>query len=436
MLSLEDRPRKKKLVLSAAVVAAVCVVSALTFRLASNDPAPQRIQTNVLALTTTASATFTLGPTDQLTAGALKFVPGDSMQRPFDLSYAASMPPDVAVALNLSGTPSNPLLANTPTAFQLGISRCSVAWTNVGTVAAPNYTCGGTTYSVLAPRPAAMTGVALANLSAATRPPNQAGVDHLLAALTFSQTNTDFVHTGGISTALTYTFVATQNPPPAACAPISFADTVQAQPVPPTSNYTVTGTTGNDLIYGSPGPYTINANGGTDCILVYNNNTVTDQAGTMFIYPGAGQTNVTAAVNLGNGNNNTTIGDGTFTVTSGNGNDTVTVGNGTNTVTVGQGTDTVYGGTGTDTITAGNGPDTFYTGGRTSTSSGPTNGVGATTINVGNGVIAIYGGNGNDTFYLGTGSGVIDGGGGTNVCHVPKLSSTHYTFHNCTPVAP
>ena len=93
---------------------------------------------------------------------------------------------------------------------------------------------------------------------------------------------------------------------------------------------------------------------------------------------------LSAVVSGGAGNDNVQLGAGNNNVTLGNGSDSVQAGSGNNTVTVGNGNDSIQLGNGNNAITAGNGYD------------------------------LVQFGNGNNTVMLGTGSDLVIGGNGNN----------------------
>lgn len=143
------------------------------------------------------------GATNRLTLGASGIVPGDTMQRAVDLTNAGSE--DLAsIVLTTTASPSSALDTDTTDGLQLAIDRCSVPWTESGTSPAFTYTCSGTTQTVLATRPVIGTNMALANLSALTA----GATDHLRVTLSFpSSAGNSFQ---GVTSAITYTFTATQ----------------------------------------------------------------------------------------------------------------------------------------------------------------------------------------------------------------------------------
>ena len=189
-------------------VAAVCAFAGSS--LLPNSEVTQQPQVVLTANATASCSTnqghcFTLGPVNQLGTGTNNLAPGDSLQRPVDISYDQTMPSNSTITLTTSVTAPPGKTANSLSDFQLGVVRCSNSWTSVGTSAHPSYTCLGTTSQVLAPQPAALTNATLKNLSSGSV---KAGtVDHLLLTLSFPSTSA--LATSGKSSVITYNFVAT-----------------------------------------------------------------------------------------------------------------------------------------------------------------------------------------------------------------------------------
>lgn len=141
--------------------------------------------------------------TNRLTVNASGLVPGDTVQRSFDLSNTGSQ--DLAsVALTTGASPSSLLDTDTTNGLQMVIDRCPVAWTESGSSPAFTYSCSGSTTTVVTSRPVIQSALTMSNLTALT-----AGVtDHLRLTLTFpSSAGASFQ---GLSSTLTYTFLGTQ----------------------------------------------------------------------------------------------------------------------------------------------------------------------------------------------------------------------------------
>src|SRR5581483_12463300 len=103
----------------------------------------------------TGTVTIALGATgaqtNRLSVNASGLAPGDSIQRSVDLSNTGSLNL-ASVTLTTTATTSSLLDSDGTNGLQMGIDRCSTAWTESGTSPAFSYTCGGSTSTVLASR--------------------------------------------------------------------------------------------------------------------------------------------------------------------------------------------------------------------------------------------------------------------------------------------
>jgi predicted ribosomally synthesized peptide with SipW-like signal peptide len=164
--------------------------------------------------TTTASQTVASGTvvialgntgasTNRLTVNASGLVPGDTIQRSFDISNTGSQ--DLAsIALTNTASPSSLLDTDTTNGLQMVIDRCSVAWTESGSSPAFSYSCSGSTTTILTTRPVIQSALAMSGLSALTA----GGSDHLRLTLTFPSTAGNTLQ--GLTSTLTYSFLGTQ----------------------------------------------------------------------------------------------------------------------------------------------------------------------------------------------------------------------------------
>lgn len=141
--------------------------------------------------------------TNRLTVNASGLVPGDTVQRSFDITNTGSQ--DMAsVALTTTASPSSLLDTDTTNGLQMVIDRCSVAWTESGSSPAFSYSCGGSTSTIISSRPVIQSSLTMSGLSALTA----GGTDHLRLTLTFpSAAGSSFQ---GLSSSLTYSFLGTQ----------------------------------------------------------------------------------------------------------------------------------------------------------------------------------------------------------------------------------
>jgi predicted ribosomally synthesized peptide with SipW-like signal peptide len=141
--------------------------------------------------------------TNRLTVNASGLVPGDTVQRSFDLTNTGSQ--DMAsVALTTTASPSSLLETDTTNGLQMVVDRCSVAWTESGSSPAFTYSCSGSTTTIVSSRAVIQSALTMAGLSSLTA----GGTDHLRLTLTFpSAAGSSFQ---GLSSTLTYSFLGTQ----------------------------------------------------------------------------------------------------------------------------------------------------------------------------------------------------------------------------------
>jgi predicted ribosomally synthesized peptide with SipW-like signal peptide len=164
--------------------------------------------------TTSASQTVTSGTvtialgstgasTNRLTVNASNIVPGDTMQRSFDLTNSGS--DDLAsITLTTSATASSALDTDATNGLQMTIDKCSIAWVELGTSPAFTYTCAGTTSTVLASRAVIGSNISLSNLGATT----QGATDHMRLTLTLPSGATNTLQ--GLTSTVSYAFTGTQ----------------------------------------------------------------------------------------------------------------------------------------------------------------------------------------------------------------------------------
>lgn len=166
--------------------------------------------------TTSASQTITAGTvvvalgatgaqTNRLTVNATGIVPGDTIQRAFDLSNTGNQN-FASIALTTTASPSSALDTDTTNGLQMVIDSCTQAWTESGTSPAFTYTCpsGATDTTVVASTPVIQSNLALSGLAALTA----GATSHMRVTLTFpSSAGNSFQ---GITSTITYAFTATQ----------------------------------------------------------------------------------------------------------------------------------------------------------------------------------------------------------------------------------
>lgn len=153
--------------------------------------------TVVIALGTAGTAT------NRLTVNASGLVPGDTVQRAFDLTNTGTQ--NLAtIGLTTTASPTSLLDSDATNGLQMAVDKCSVAWVEAGTTPAFTYTCAGTTTAIITTRAVIGSNIAMAGVSALTA----AGVDHLRVTLTLpAGTGNTFQ---GLSSTISYSFLGTQ----------------------------------------------------------------------------------------------------------------------------------------------------------------------------------------------------------------------------------
>ncbi len=176
----EPVPLGLQLLRVAAVGTAAAVVGLGTFgtftSTTTQAAGPETAGSVVIALGATGAAT------NRLDLGATGLVPGDTMQRAFQLSNTGNQSL-ASITLTTTASPSSLLDTDATNGLQLLIQRCSNVWTEAGTSPAFTYACsgGGTITTVLASRPVIGANVALSSLGSLTN----GQTDNLSATLTF-----------------------------------------------------------------------------------------------------------------------------------------------------------------------------------------------------------------------------------------------------------
>jgi spore coat-associated protein N len=195
------RKLTKKLVLSIAVIGAAASIAGLgTFATFTSTTSASQ---SVTSGTVTIALGSTGASTNRLTVNATGIVPGDTMQRSFDLANSGNQNL-ASVTLTTTATASSLLDTDATNGLQMVIDRCSVAWTESGTSPAFTYTCSGTTSSVLASRAVIGSSIALSNLTTTTA----GNTDHLRLTLTFPSAAGNTFQ--GLSSTIQYSFTGTQ----------------------------------------------------------------------------------------------------------------------------------------------------------------------------------------------------------------------------------
>lgn len=191
----------RKILMSVGILGATASIAGLgTFAsFTSSTTASQTVAsgTVTIALGATGAAT------NRLTVNASAIVPGDTMQRSFNIANSGSQ--DLAsVALTTSATSSSTLDTDATDGLQMLIERCSVAWTESGTTPAFTYTCGGTTSTVIASRAVIGSSIAMSNLTVTTA----GNTDYLRLTLTLPSTAGNTLQ--NLTSTIQYSFTGTQ----------------------------------------------------------------------------------------------------------------------------------------------------------------------------------------------------------------------------------
>lgn len=206
MKLLTNRPLGSKILLSIAAVGAAAGMAGLgTFATFTSTTSASQ---SVTAGTVTLALGATGAVTNRLTVNATGVVPGDTIQRAFDLNNTGNQNL-ASVALTTTAAPSSLLDTDATNGLQMVIDKCSVAWTEAGVSPAFTYTCGGTLSTVLASRAVTGANLNLPGLAALT----SGGTDRLRVTLTLPSAapNTFQALTSTISYALTGTQRAATN---------------------------------------------------------------------------------------------------------------------------------------------------------------------------------------------------------------------------------
>ena len=191
----------KKVALSAMMLAAaggVASQEAFATFTSQATGGPQQISSGTVTIALGAT-----GPANRLAVNASGLAAGDTVSRAVDLINSGSLNL-ASVTLTTTASPSTALDTNTSQGLQMAIYRCSSAWTEGGSNPAYTYTCGGTTYTVLASTPVIGSTMALSNLTATTA----GSTDHLEVVLTLPGAAPNALE--GLTSTITYAFTGTQ----------------------------------------------------------------------------------------------------------------------------------------------------------------------------------------------------------------------------------
>ena len=198
---VDGRGLAEKLLLSIAVLGVAAVLAGpgtfAAFTSSTNASQPATSGTVTVALGATNAVT------NRLALAATGVVPGDTIQRSFDLANTGNQGLAV-VALTTTASPSSPLDTDAANGLQMVLDRCSSTWTESGTSPAFTYTCGGMITTIIGSRPAIGSNLTMAGLSTLAA----AGTDHLRVTLTLPTTADNTFQ--GLTSTITYSFAGTQ----------------------------------------------------------------------------------------------------------------------------------------------------------------------------------------------------------------------------------
>ncbi len=192
---------RAKVLCSVAAIGTAASVAGLgtfgAFTSTTSAATPATAGTVVIALGSAGTAA------NRLTLGATGLVPGDTVQRAFQLSNTGNQALS-SVTLTTTAAPSSLLDTDATNGLQLVIQSCSTTWTEAGTSPAFTYTCGGTTTTVLASRATIGANLPLSGLTSLTA----GSTDNLLATLTFPAAAGNTLQ--GLSSTVSFAFTGTQ----------------------------------------------------------------------------------------------------------------------------------------------------------------------------------------------------------------------------------
>lgn len=191
----------RKVLLSLAALGAAASIAGMgTFAtFTSTTSASQTIASGTVTIALGATG----ASTNRLTVNASALVPGDTVQRSFDLSNTGNENL-ASVALTTTASPSSLLDTDATNGLQMVIDKCSVAWVEAGTSPAFTYTCAGTTTTIITSRAVIGSSLSMAGLAALT----SGGTDRLRLTLTLPSAAGNTFQ--GLSSTVTYSFVGTQ----------------------------------------------------------------------------------------------------------------------------------------------------------------------------------------------------------------------------------
>ena len=191
---------KKILISLAAIGAAAAIAGFGTFAtFTTSTSASHTVSTGTLTIVFGAAG----AATNRLGIAADGLVPGDTVERSFDIVNAGALA-FASVSLTTTASPSSLLDTDTTNGLQMTIDDCSTDWVENGTAPAFTYACPGTLATVLASRPVIGSDLALSNVGVLSA----GSTDHWRVRLTLpAAAGNDFQ---GLASTLTYAFTARQ----------------------------------------------------------------------------------------------------------------------------------------------------------------------------------------------------------------------------------
>lgn len=161
---------------------------------------------SVTAGTVTIALGATGAVTNRLTVNATGVVPGDTIQRAFDLNNTGNQNL-ASVAVTTTAAPSSLLDTDATNGLQMVIDRCSLPWTEAGVSPAFTYSCtgvGATLSTIIASRAVIGSNLTMAGLSALS----SGGSDHLRVTLTLPSAAPNTFQ--ALTSTISYAFTGTQ----------------------------------------------------------------------------------------------------------------------------------------------------------------------------------------------------------------------------------
>lgn len=191
----------RKLVVSFAVVGTAASISSLGTFASFTSTTSATGQSNSTGTVIVALGTAGTSA-NRLSVGATNIVPGDTIQRAFNVTNTGTVDFS-SITLTTTAPTSSLLNTDVTNGLQYSLDRCTVPWTELAVGSGFTYTCLGTTTSVLTNQPVISSDVSIGS-SALT----VAGVDRYRVTLTLPAAAGNTFQ--GLTSVIDYTFTATQ----------------------------------------------------------------------------------------------------------------------------------------------------------------------------------------------------------------------------------